>query len=88
MPVTEAAVILTPVLDWLDLVGVASYEMFIRGALDKIDAYPDMLHAGDFKTASNFYTETAFTPEHREMAVDKLANWFASDPEHDHHAPA
>ena len=52
----------------LDLVGVASYEMFIRGALDKIDAYPDMLHAGDFKTASNFYTETAFTPEHREMA--------------------
>ena len=52
----------------LDLVGVASYEMFIRGALDKIDAYPDMLHAGDFKTAANLYTETTFTPEHREMA--------------------
>ena len=52
----------------LDLVGVASYEMFIRGALDKIDAVPDMLHAGDFKTASNLYTETGFTPEHREMA--------------------
>ena len=52
----------------LDLVGVASYEMFIRDALDKIDAHPDMLHAGDFKTASNFYTETTFTPEHREMA--------------------
>ena len=52
----------------LDLIGVASYEMFVRGALDKVDAYPDMLHAGDFKTASNFYTETAFTPEHREMA--------------------
>ena len=52
----------------LDLVGVASYEMFIRGALDKIDAVPDMLHAGDFKTAANLYTETTFTPEHREMA--------------------
>ena len=52
----------------LDLVGVASYEMFVRGALDKVGAYPDMLHAGDFKTASNFYTETTFTPEHREMA--------------------
>ena len=52
----------------LDLVGVASYEMFVRGALDKIGAYPDMLHAGDFKTASNFYTETTFTPAHREMA--------------------
>ena len=52
----------------LDLVGVASYEMFVRGALDKVGAYPDMLHAGDFKTASNFYTETTFTPAHREMA--------------------
>ena len=52
----------------LDLVGVASHEMFIRGALDKIGAYPDMLHAGDFKTAANLYTETTFTPEHREMA--------------------
>lgn len=60
-------VFLTPVSP-LDLVGVASYEMFVRGALDKIGAYPDMLHAGDFKTASNFYTETTFTPEHREMA--------------------
>jgi len=52
----------------LDLVGVASYEMFIRGALDKIDAHPEMLHAGDFKTAANFYTETMMTPAHREMA--------------------
>ena len=26
-----------------------------------------MLHAGEFKTASNVYTETTFTPEHREM---------------------
>ena len=51
----------------LDLVGVASYELFFRGALDKVGAYPDMLHAGEFKTASNVYTETTFTPEHREM---------------------
>ena len=52
----------------LDIVGVASYQMFVRGALDKIGAYPDMLHAGDFKTAANFYTETTMTPSHREMA--------------------
>ncbi len=52
----------------LGLVGVASYEMFIRGALDKIGAHPDMLNAGDFKTAANFYTETTMTPAHREMA--------------------
>ena len=51
----------------LDLVGIASYELFFREALDKVGAYPDMLHAGEFKTAANIYTETTFTPEHREM---------------------
>lgn len=52
----------------LDLVGVATYEPFARAALDKIGAYPDMLHAGDFKTAANVFTETTFTPFHREMS--------------------
>ena len=51
----------------LDLIGVTIYELFARDALDKIGAYPDMLHAGDFKTAANIYTETTFTPAHREM---------------------
>ena len=59
-------IVLTPTSP-LDLVGVASYELFVRGALDKVGAFPDMLHAGEFKTASNVYTETTFTPEHREM---------------------
>ncbi len=52
----------------LDLIGVASYEMFVRGALDKVGAQPDMLNAGDFKTAANLYTETTMTPAHRQMA--------------------
>ena len=52
----------------LDLVGVATYEMFVRGAFDKFGAYPDMLHAGDYKTAANVYTERTMTPAHREMA--------------------
>ena len=60
-------VFLTPTSP-LDLVGVASYDLFLREALDKAGVYPDMLHAGDFKTASNLYTETTFTPEHREMS--------------------
>ena len=42
----------------LDLVGVASFDMFFREALDAIGVYPDMLHAGEFKTASNLYTES------------------------------
>ena len=35
----------------LDLTGVATYELFLRGTLDKIGAYPDALHIGDYKTA-------------------------------------
>ena len=41
----------------LDLTGMASYELFLRGTLDKIGAYPDALHIGDYKTASNTFTE-------------------------------
>src|SRR5262245_57088296 len=51
----------------LDLTGVASYEVFLRGAFDKIGAYPDFLHVGQYKTAVNTYTEKTFTPAHREM---------------------
>jgi protease IV len=52
----------------LDLTGIASYELFLRGTLDKIGAYPDALHIGDYKTASNTFTERTYTPAHREMA--------------------
>jgi protease-4 len=52
----------------LDLTGVASYEIFLRGTLDKIGAVPDFLHIGDYKTAVNQMTETGFTPAHREMS--------------------
>ncbi len=52
----------------LDLTGMASYELFLRGALDKIGVLPDSIHVGDYKTASNTFTEHAFTPAHREMA--------------------
>lgn len=52
----------------LDLVGVARYELFAREALDTLGIQADMLHAGDFKTAANIYTEDSFTPFHREMS--------------------
>ena len=51
----------------LDLVGVATYQLFLRGTLDKIGAHPDLHHIGDFKTASNSFTETGYTPAHRQM---------------------
>jgi protease-4 len=68
-------IILAPVSS-LDVNGVATYELFLRGALDKIGAYPDMLHIGDYKTASNNLTEHTFTPAHREMAESLTADMF------------
>ncbi len=48
----------------LDLTGVASYEVFLRGTFDWIGTYPDFLHVGDYKTAVNTYLEKTFTPAH------------------------
>jgi protease-4 len=51
----------------LGLTGHASYELFFKGALDKLGVYPDLLHIGDYKTWSNTFNERGFTPAHREM---------------------
>ena len=68
----------------LDLTGMASYELFLRGMLDKIGAYPDALHIGEYKTASNTFTEHTYTPAHREMACRSTpistSSWCAASP--------
>jgi len=51
----------------LDVEGVATYQLFLRGTLDKIGAYPDLHHIGDYKTAINTFTEKGYTPAHKEM---------------------
>jgi protease IV len=60
----------------LDLTGMASYELFLRGTLDKIGAFPDTMHVGEYKTASNNFTEHTFTPAHREMAESLNADLY------------
>ena len=60
----------------LDLTGLASYEIFLRGTLDMIGAYPDMIHVGDYKTATNQLTEKTMTPAHREMVQSLNADSF------------
>src|SRR4030095_8338015 len=51
----------------LDLVGVATYELFLKGTLDKIGAVPDLHRIGDYKTAVNTFTQKGFTAAHKEM---------------------
>jgi protease-4 len=60
----------------LDLSGIASYELFFRGTMDKIGAYPDLLHIGEYKTFSNTFTEKGFTPAHREMTRSMNHEWY------------
>src|SRR5262245_6716198 len=51
----------------LDLTGVATYELFLRGTLDKVGVYPDLHRIGDYKTAVNTFKEKSYTAAHKEM---------------------
>jgi protease-4 len=51
----------------VDVTGVATYEVFLKGTLDKIGAQADFEKIGDYKTAPNQLTQTTFTPAHRQM---------------------
>ncbi len=51
----------------LDVTGVATYQVFLKGTLDKVGAQADFEKIGEYKTAPNQLTETTFTPAHREM---------------------
>jgi len=51
----------------LDLVGVATYEVFLRGTFDKIGAVADLHRIGDYKTAVNTFKEKGYTAAHKEM---------------------
>jgi protease-4 len=52
----------------LDVTGVATYEVFLKGSFDKLGAEADFEKIGDYKTAPNQLTQTTFTPAHREMS--------------------
>src|SRR6185312_5461606 len=44
----------------LDLQGIATYELFLRGTFDKFGAIPDLHHIGDYKTYTNTFTEKGY----------------------------
>ncbi len=51
----------------VDLKGVATYEVFLKGTLDKVGASADFEKIGDYKTAPNQLNQTTHTPAHKEM---------------------
>ena len=56
--------------------GMMAGSTFYRGTLDKLGVYPDLLHIGDYKNATNVYTEKKFTPAHKEATEALLNDWF------------
>jgi protease-4 len=56
--------------------GMMASTTFFRGALDKLGVYPDLYHIGDYKNASNIFTEQRYTPAHREATQALLEDWY------------
>jgi protease-4 len=52
--------------------GLYSQSEFLGGTLAMIDAQPEFFRHGDYKNAVNTYTQTGFTPEHREATTSLL----------------
>ncbi len=51
----------------VNLIGIAARTPFIRGTFDKLGIQPEFPGRGDYKTARFMYTNTQYTPAHREM---------------------
>lgn len=56
--------------------GMMASTTFYRGTFDKLGIVPDFLHIGDYKNATNVYTEKKFTPAHREATKDLVDDWY------------
>ena len=50
----------------LSLGGIAAEALFIKNTLSKLGVQADVYHIGEYKTATNMYTEERMTPAHRE----------------------
>ncbi|MGA2629079.1 MAG: signal peptide peptidase SppA [Terriglobia bacterium] len=64
----------------LHLHGLMASSTFLRGTFDKLGIYPDFYHIGDYKNASNIFTEKKYTPAHREATqalLDDFSGQFA-----------
>ena len=56
--------------------GMMASTTFLRGTFDKLGIYPDFLHIGDYKNATNVYTEKKFTAAHREATKGLVDDWY------------
>ncbi|NWH08637.1 MAG: signal peptide peptidase SppA [Alphaproteobacteria bacterium] len=58
--------------------GIASYAMFLRGALENLKAEPEFFQREEYKNAANQFMERDFTPAHREAMTALLGSIFGT----------
>jgi protease-4 len=58
--------------------GTSTTTLFFRGLFDNIDAEPQFVQRDEYKNAANIFTETGFTPAHREATGRVLESWYES----------
>jgi len=68
-------VVLHP-LGWIGINGLGGFVPFFKKGLDKIGIRAEFEHVEEFKTAYNQFTESGFTPAHREMMESLLQSRF------------
>jgi protease-4 len=58
--------------------GAAATTVFYKGLFDKLNATPQFVQRYEYKNAANVFTETDFTPAHREATLRVLQSWYDS----------
>ncbi|HKS95210.1 MAG TPA: signal peptide peptidase SppA [Terriglobia bacterium] len=61
----------------LHLHGLMASSTFFKGALDKLGVVPDLFHIGEYKNATNVFTEKKYTAAHKEATEALLDDWYA-----------
>ncbi len=63
---------------WMGVNGIGGWVPFFKTALDKLGIRAEFEHVAEFKTAYNQFTESGFTPAHREELTSLYGDLFAT----------
>ena len=60
----------------LYLHGLMASQTFFKGALGKLGVVPNFYHIGEYKNATNVFSESKFTPAHKEATETLMNDWY------------
>nr|AHN97614.1 signal peptide peptidase SppA [uncultured bacterium 12AC_lac13] len=58
--------------------GSSTSALFLKGLFDKVEATPQFVQRYEYKNVANMFTQTDFTPAHREATLRILQSWYDS----------